>query len=65
MPRFVIMVNEEYANKWGFDADSIEHAKELMEKIKEGEISVDELPNWYEKNYSIDTTYGELEEVNE
>jgi hypothetical protein len=63
MPRFVIMVHEEYDNKWGFDADNLEHAKQLIEQVEEGEISLEELPNSYEKNYSIDTTLGEVEEV--
>lgn len=57
------MVKEEYDNKWGFDADSLEHAKKLIEQVEEGEISLEELPNYYEKNYSIDTTLGEIEEV--
>ena len=61
MPSFIIRVEEQYHNSWSFDADSLEHAKELMEKVKEGEISVDELPNWYEKNHQIDTIYGEIE----
>ena len=63
MPRFVVMVKEEYWNKWGFDADSLEHAKQLIEQVEEGELSFEELPNSYEKNYSIDTTIEEVEEV--
>jgi hypothetical protein len=63
MPRFVVMVHEEYDNKWGFDADNIEHAKKLIEQVEEGELSSEELPNFYEKNYSIDTTIYEVEEV--
>jgi hypothetical protein len=63
MPRFVVMVHEEYDNKWGFDADSLEHANKLIEQVKEGELSSEELPEFYEKNYSIDTTIYEVEEV--
>lgn len=65
MPRYVVMVHEEYDNKWGFDADNLEHAKQLIESVQEGDISCEELPNFYEKNYSIDTTiYAEdMEEV--
>ena len=65
MPRFVVMVHEEYDNKWGFDADNHEHAQELIRQVDEGELSFEELPNSYEKNYGIDTTiYAEgIEEV--
>ena len=65
MPRFVVMVHEEYDNKWGFDADNLEHAQELIRQVDEGELSFEELPNSYEKNYGIDTTiYAEdIEEV--
>lgn len=63
MPRYVIMVNQEWVSKWGFNADSLEHAKELIEQVEEGEISAEELPEFYEKCYSTDTTLGELEEV--
>ena len=64
-PRFVVMVHEEYWNKWGFDADNLEHAKELIQQVEDGELSSEELPDFYEKNYSIDTTLGEVEEVEE
>jgi hypothetical protein len=63
MPRFVVMVHEEYHNKWGFDADSLEHAKQLIEQVENGDLSFEELPEPYEKNYSIDTTIGEVEQV--
>ena len=63
MPRFVMMVNEEYCNKWGFDADNLEHAKELIRQVEEGEIDYESLPNFYDKNYSIETTFDEIEEV--
>jgi hypothetical protein len=59
------MVHEEYWNKWGFDADNLEHAKELIQQVEDGELSSEELPDFYEKNYSIDTTLGEVEEVEE
>ena len=62
-PRFVVMVHEEYDNKWGFDADNLEHAQELIRQVNEGELSFEELPNNYEKNYGIDTTIYEVEEV--
>ena len=63
MPRYTVMVHEEYWNKWGFDADSLEHAKQLIEQVEEGDITLEDLPNFYDKNYSIDTTIGDLEEV--
>ena len=65
MPRFVVMVHTEFDDKWGFDADSLEHANQLIEQVKEGELSSEELPNFYEKNYSIDTTIYEVEQVTE
>lgn len=63
MPRFVVMIHEEYDNKWGFDADNLDHAKELIRQVEEGETDYESLPNFYDKNYSIDTTYGQIEEV--
>jgi hypothetical protein len=59
------MVHEEYDSKWGFDADNLEHAKQLIEQVQEGNSSSEELPNFYEKNYGIDTTIyaEEIEEV--
>ena len=65
MPRYIVMVHEEYDNKWGFDADNLEHAQELIRQVDEGELSFEEWPNSYEKNYGIDTTiYAEdMEEV--
>lgn len=63
MPRFVVMVKEEYWNKWGFDAENLEQAKQFIEQLEEGEIDCEGLPNFYEKNYSIETTIEEPEEV--
>jgi hypothetical protein len=63
MPRFVVMVHEEYWNKWGFDAENLEQAKELIRQVEDGEIDYESLPNFYDKNYSIDTTIEEPEEV--
>jgi hypothetical protein len=57
------MVHEEYDNKWGFDADNLEHAQELMRQVEEGELDYESLPNFYDKNYGIDTTCGQVEEV--
>jgi hypothetical protein len=63
MPRFVVMVKEEYWNKWGFDAENLEQAKELIRKVEEGEIDYESLPNFYDKNYSNETTIEHPEEV--
>ena len=62
-PRYVVMVHEEYDNKWGFDADNLEHAQELIRQVEEGELDYESLPNFYDKNYGIDTTIGQVEEV--
>jgi hypothetical protein len=63
MPRFVFGVHKEWHSKIGFDAASLEEAQELYRQVEEGEISDEELPNFYEKCYSTDTTMFELEEV--
>lgn len=63
MPRYIVMVHEEYDNRWAFDADNLEHAQELMRQVEEGELDYESLPNFYDKNYEIDTTYGQVREV--
>jgi hypothetical protein len=63
MPRFVVMVKEELWNGWGFDAENLEQAKELIRQVEEGEMDYESLPNFYDKNYSSETTIEEPEEV--
>ena len=37
-----------------FDADSLEHAEELLEQANNGDINLSELPNYQEKNKGLD-----------
>lgn len=63
MPRFVFGVHKEWHSTIGFDAASLEEAQELYRQVEEGDISDEELPNFYEKCYSIETTMFDLKEV--
>lgn len=63
---FIFWYNIEEAWKASFEADSLEHAKELLDAaIDCGDISEDTLPAFWSKNKGIDVSYDEfsLEEV--
>ena len=52
--------------KASFEADSLEHAKELLDAAMElGDVSEDTLPGFISKNKGLDAAYDEqsLEEV--
>jgi hypothetical protein len=48
--------NVEEAWRASFTADSLEEAKALLEQVEAGDLSLDELPNYYERNKGLDTT---------
>lgn len=63
MPRYRIMSRQEWHTGWGFDADSLDHAKEIVEQLENGDLALEDLPNVYEKTYGTDTELYDLEEV--
>lgn len=46
--------SEEIVNKAWFIAESEEQGKELLRQLDEGEISTDDLPEFYSKNKSYE-----------
>jgi hypothetical protein len=49
MATFEFWYSETIDSKGWFEADSLEHAKELIEKVREFEIDVEELPEFFSK----------------
>ena len=48
--------NVEEAWKASFTANSLEEAEALLEQVENGDINLDELPNYYERNKGLDTS---------
>lgn len=63
MAKFEVWYDETYTFKAWFEADSLEHAEELLGLVGEGEIEITELPSFgnKDKNYSLEL--GNAEEV--
>jgi hypothetical protein len=53
MPKYFIRFDVVEEWKGTFDADNLEHAKELVRQLKEDEIGTDELPNFDDRNSGI------------
>lgn len=63
---FTFWYNVEEAWKASFEADSLEHAKELLAAaVEDGDVSEDTLPGFWSKNKGLDVSYDEdsLEEI--
>lgn len=65
MPKYFIRFDVRESWKGTFDADNLEHAKELVRQLAEDEIGTDELPNFQDRNMGIDIEVyeGSLEEL--
>ncbi len=65
MARYTVWYSETYTYKAWFEADSKEHAQELLEQVRDSEIEVEELPEFgnKDKNYELDVAVETLEEV--
>lgn len=65
MARYTVWYSETYTYKAWFEADSKEHAQELLEQVRDSEIDVEELPEFgnKDKNYELDVAVETLEEV--
>ncbi len=53
MPKYFIRFDVVEEWKGTFDADNLEHAKELVRQLKDDEIGTDELPNFDDRNSGI------------
>ena len=55
MPTYEFWYNEEYTYKAWFQAENKEEAEKLMALVDEGELDIDELPEFgkKDKNYEI------------
>lgn len=53
--------SEEIVNKAWFVAESEEQGKELLKQLNEGEITTDDLPEFYCKNKSYEVTLDKPE----
>jgi hypothetical protein len=65
MPKYFIRFDVREDWKGTFDADNLEHAKELVRQLAEDEIGTDELPNFDDRNMgiSIEVYEDSLEEL--
>lgn len=65
MARYTVWYSETYTYKAWFEAESKEHAQELLEQVRGSEIDVEELPEFgnKDKNYELDIAVETLEEV--
>lgn len=54
MPKYTFWHNIEEAWKSGFEADSLEHAQELLEAVENGDMNLSDLPDYWERNKGID-----------
>ena len=52
----VFWYSEEIVNKAYFVADNEEQGRELLRQLQEGEINFEDLPEFYSKNKSYETT---------
>ena len=52
----VFWYSEEIVNKAYFTAESEEQGKELLRQVEEGEISMEDLPDFYSKVKSYEAT---------
>lgn len=55
MPKYEFWYEESYTYKGWFEADNLEHANELLDQIRDGELELEELPNSgsKDKNYEF------------
>lgn len=63
MATFSFWYDETETHKAWFEADSIEHARELIEQVRQCELDIEELPNFVNKSkdYGIDIALETIE----
>lgn len=67
MKEFTVWMSQTDTYKIFFEAETIQQAKELLEKVNEGEISFEELPNVTDKlkNVEIEVAIDTLDWADE
>lgn len=65
MKKFWGLYNEDCYGRFGFEAESEEHAAELMRQIRDGEISDIDLPNFWKVEKSYEIMLEDVKEVTE
>jgi hypothetical protein len=65
MPQYTIWFSETYTNKGWYNADNLEQAKEIANKLELGEITFDDLQGWgyKDKGYELDVDTVSVEEI--
>lgn len=59
MPKtYTFWYSETYTYKGGFDAENLEEAKELLSKVFDGEIGIEELPEFWNKDKGYEADYS-------
>ncbi len=54
MPDYSFWHNVEESWKSSFTADSMEHARELLQAVQDGDMELVDLPDYFEKNKGIE-----------
>ena len=63
MPAYEFWYEENNTYKAWFTADTLEHAKALMDQVQEGEISLDDLPDFENKSKAYELLIDTIEEI--
>jgi hypothetical protein len=65
MPKYFVRFDVVEEWKGTFDADSLDHAKELIKQLADDEISTSDLPNFDDRNsgISVEVYEDSLEEL--
>jgi hypothetical protein len=63
MKEYKVYYREEDFGVFIFQAESLDQANELLNKVKEGDLYLDELPNYYRKNKSFDSDLSDIVEI--
>lgn len=63
--QYMVWLSEEEVYKVYFQADSKDHATELLEQLRDGHIAIEELPDIYKrtKEYIVSVDPTEVEEI--
>jgi hypothetical protein len=63
MPAYEFWYEENNTYKAWIIADSLEHAKELIDQVQEGEISLEDLPDFANRSKAYELLIDTIEEI--
>jgi hypothetical protein len=65
MPKFTFWYSETYTNKGWFEAENEAEARQLLSKVQDGDLDINELPNlgFKDKGYDLEISPETLEEI--